>query len=78
VDLDKGKEVTTDINTSKQDIRRLIEDLLSSCKIPRHRTSEETQNMKKSVRQRGTEHVWWHINVTSDRCIAYAKEWLED
>jgi hypothetical protein len=40
MDLDEGNMVIEKINISKQDIRRLIEDLWRSWKTPRHKMKE--------------------------------------
>jgi hypothetical protein len=43
MDLDECNEVIEDINTSNQDIRRLIEDLSRSYKSRRHNTKESQE-----------------------------------
>jgi hypothetical protein len=44
MDLDEFNEVIKEINTSKQDIRRLIEDTWRLCKSPRHKTKNAQAN----------------------------------
>jgi ribosomal protein L19E len=57
MNLDKGNEIRN-ISTSKQDIRRLIEDLSRSWKRPIHKIRESQtkkhEETKKSAHQKGT------------------------
>jgi hypothetical protein len=60
MNLDKGNEIRN-ISTSKQDIRRLIEDLSRSCKSLIHKIRESQtkkhEETKKSAHQKGTGRV---------------------
>jgi hypothetical protein len=55
VDLEEENTTITEINTSKQDIGRLIEDLSRSCKSPRYKKEED--RTKKHKRKKKTLNV---------------------
>jgi hypothetical protein len=48
MDLDEGKEVSPKINSSKQYIRKLIEDLSRSCRSIKHETIEAQEGKKRN------------------------------
>lgn len=53
MNFDKGREVIMEINTSKQYIRRLFENLSRSCKSTKHKTKEAQEKKHKDKKKTG-------------------------
>jgi hypothetical protein len=80
MDLDEGNEVINKINTSKQDVRRPIEDLSKSCKSPRHKMEQAKKPKDTEKKTECIERVGWHTkchighvlcveDCAEDKCI---------
>lgn len=82
MDLDKGNEVIEKINTLRQYIRRLIEDLSKSCKSPRHKTKEAQEKIQEETKKhdahRAHDVSGGALDVASDKCSTCTKDWAKD
>jgi hypothetical protein len=73
--LVEGNMLIEKINTSKQHIRKLIEDLSRSCKILRYMKKEVQakghEENEENILQRSTRHIQWCIGyfIGEEQCI---------